>query len=178
MEFAGYVPQYHRSGYLVYQEAGQVGKVCVEHMNRTVPPSELGGVLDKLGRSMCHMLEYRDLGSIEIRVDDEGEARDDEDNPDVRYVDMVGPMADQKNFIDVPCLTRQVVHITCDSLECGLRPASVKTESLARREDDRSSALHGDWPWHATLYKDGLHVCDGTLLSDRWIMTTASCFQG
>jgi secreted trypsin-like serine protease len=38
--------------------------------------------------------------------------------------------------------------------------------------------LHGDWPWHVALYKNGLHVCDGTLMNERWIMTTASCFQG
>ena len=46
------------------------------------------------------------------------------------------------------------------------------------RVEGRSSALHGDWPWHVALYKNGLHVCDGTLMNERWIMTTASCFQG
>lgn len=39
-------------------------------------------------------------------------------------------------------------------------------------------AAHGDWPWHATLYKDGVHVCDATLVSAEWLLTTASCFQG
>lgn len=39
-------------------------------------------------------------------------------------------------------------------------------------------ASHGDWPWHAILYKSGTHVCDGTLISSEWLLTSASCFQG
>ena len=52
---------------------------------------------------------------------------------DVRYVDMIGPMSDDKSFIDVPCQSREVVHIECNHLECGRRPAHIKPESLARR---------------------------------------------
>ena len=92
-------------------------------------------------------------------------------------------MSDEKSFIDVPCKSKEVVKIECESLECGRRPAHVKTESLARKyvSDPHatwSSALHGDWPWHVALYKNGQHVCDGTLMSESWIVTTASCFQG
>lgn len=39
-------------------------------------------------------------------------------------------------------------------------------------------ASHGDWPWHAILFKSGTHVCDGTLISSEWLLTSASCFQG
>lgn len=39
-------------------------------------------------------------------------------------------------------------------------------------------ALHGDWPWHVALFKEDVHVCDGTLISSEWLVTTASCFQG
>ena len=73
---------------------------------------------------------------------------------------------------------REVVHIKCNQLECGRRPAFVNRDSLARRLDKPSSALHGDWPWHVALYKNGQHVCDGTLIQDQWIMTTSACFQG
>lgn len=73
---------------------------------------------------------------------------------------------------------REVVHIKCNGLECGRRPAYVNQDSLARNLDDMSSSLHGDWPWHVALYKNGQHVCDGTLIDDQWIMTTSSCFQG
>ena len=68
MDFASYVHQYYPTGYLVYQEAGEAGKVCADHMNKTVPKSEVGRVLNKLGESMCNLLEYRELKDIEIQV--------------------------------------------------------------------------------------------------------------
>ena len=79
-----------------------------------------------------------------------------------------------RNFL----ICREVVHINYTQLECGRRPAYVQKDSLARKIDKLSSALHGDWPWHVALYKNGLHVCDGTLIQDQWIMTTSACFQG
>lgn len=36
----------------------------------------------------------------------------------------------------------------------------------------------GDWPWHVSLHRDETHVCDGTLVSEHWVLTTESCFQG
>lgn len=36
----------------------------------------------------------------------------------------------------------------------------------------------GDWPWHAALFKEEVHVCDATLIAESWLLTTASCFQG
>lgn len=36
----------------------------------------------------------------------------------------------------------------------------------------------GDWPWHVSLHRDETHVCDGTLVSENWVLTTESCFQG
>ena len=78
-------------------------------MNKTVPRSEVSGVLNKLGESMCNMLEYRDLVDIKIVVDDESAA-------DIRYVDMVGPMSDEKSFIDVPCTSKEVVQVNSFSI--------------------------------------------------------------
>ena len=91
---------------------------------------------------------------------------------------MISPMSKEKSFIEVPCPTKEVVHIKCNGLECGRRPAFVNPQSEARGFESNSRALHGDWPWHVALYKNGQHVCDGTLIEDQWIMTTASCFQG
>ena len=68
MDFASYVHQYYDRGYLVYQEGGKAGKVCAEHLNKTVPPEEVGSVLNKFGESVCNMLEYRDLLQIGIKV--------------------------------------------------------------------------------------------------------------
>lgn len=39
-------------------------------------------------------------------------------------------------------------------------------------------AAPGDWPWHVSLHRDETHVCDGTLVSENWVLTTESCFQG
>ena len=94
MDFASYVHQYYESGYLVYQESGLAGKVCADYMNKTVPRDQVGRVLNKLGQSMCNMLEYRTLDDIDIVQDRESE---------VRYVDMIGPMSEKRSFIEVPC---------------------------------------------------------------------------
>jgi hypothetical protein len=61
-----------------------------------VPQGEVGRVLDKLGQSMCNMLEYRNLKSIDI-------VEDAEEGNEVRYVDMIGPMSEKRSFIQVPC---------------------------------------------------------------------------
>lgn len=39
-------------------------------------------------------------------------------------------------------------------------------------------AALGDWPWHAALLKEGVHVCDATVVHPQWLLTSASCFQG
>ena len=101
-------------------------------MNKTIPTDEVGRVLNKLGESMCSLLEYRDLKSIEIEIDDE---ESNKNTAEVRYVDMIGPMSDDKSFINVPCNSKEVVYIECSKLECGRRPAHVKPESLARLKD-------------------------------------------
>lgn len=50
----------------------------------------------------------RDLVDINIVVDDESESAKDDG---IRYVDMVGPMSDEKSFIDVPCSSKEVVQV-------------------------------------------------------------------
>ena len=44
-------------------------------------------------------------------------------------------------------------------------------------EGGEGVARHGDWPWHVALMKEGVHVCDGTLIHQQWVMSTKSCFQ-
>ena len=94
--------------------------------------------------------------------------------PDVQYVDMAGVVSDSPSFSVVGCAAREVVKVSCRQLECGRRPAHVAANdtNLARL------ARHGDWPWHVSLVKEGVHVCDGVLVDKQWVMSTASCFQG
>ncbi|XP_047653994.1 polyserase-2-like isoform X3 [Phacochoerus africanus] len=35
----------------------------------------------------------------------------------------------------------------------------------------------GQWPWQVSIRQDLLHVCAATLISERWVLTTASCFR-
>merc|ERR1712226_1327648 len=107
-------------------------------MNKTIPSTEVGRVLDKLGESMCNMLEYSSLTGINIVEDSEIR---DEDKGGVQYVDMTGPMSSERSFISVPCYEKQVVKITCDGLECGRRPAHVRFESRTREEEGRTKVL-------------------------------------
>ncbi len=97
MDFASYVHQYYDKGYLVYQDTGDAGKVCADSMNKSVPNGGLPGVLTKLGESMCTVLEYKNLISVDVVKDEEA---------DVKYVDMIGPISDDKSFITVPCQDR------------------------------------------------------------------------
>lgn len=59
-------------------------------------------------------------------------------------------------------------------LECGVQSvlSANSASSLSKM------AAPGDWPWHVSLHRDETHVCDGTLVSENWVLTTESCFQG
>lgn len=61
-----------------------------------------------------------------------------------------------------------------DPLECGLQSILSANPSASLSK----MAAPGDWPWHVSLHRDETHVCDGTLVSENWVLTTESCFQG
>lgn len=57
--------------------------------------------------------------------------------------------------------------------ECGkLMTRKASIENLPKMSN------YGDWPWHVALFKEEVHLCDGTLVSPDWVITTQSCFQG
>nr|XP_055037240.1 transmembrane protease serine 9-like [Misgurnus anguillicaudatus] len=43
--------------------------------------------------------------------------------------------------------------------------------------EGNSLASSGAWPWMASLQFNGSHVCGGTMVAERFVMTTASCFS-
>lgn len=83
-------------------------------------------------------------------------------------------MVDETMFVPSSCPQKNVLHVDCDDLKCGVQ--ALRLESGVQGLN--KMANHGDWPWHAALFKDNVHLCDGTLVSENWLLTTASCFQG
>ncbi|TGZ57939.1 Atrial natriuretic peptide-converting enzyme [Temnothorax longispinosus] len=160
-----HVAKYNKEGYVVFNEKGTIGKLCTANLNATLPETEMDNVLQTAASSLCTLLTYTGVASVEVRTDDE---------EDVPYVYMEDPSAPEITFVRAPCPSKEVLYVRCSDLECGIQSlrANGGTNGLNK------IAEPGDWPWHVALFKEGVHVCDATLVADNWLLTTAYCFQG
>lgn len=154
------------SGHVIYNDKGSLGKLCLDNINETVTSENKTGVLFNVATSLCRTLNFKKVKELRVETDSETGVKN--------YVQMDDPTADQINFIQGPCPGKSVLYISCMDLECGLQ----SSRSVLGISGLAKMAALGDWPWHAALLKDGVHVCDATLVAPQWLLTSASCFQG
>lgn len=77
----------------------------------------------------------------------------------------------------IPISHKSIRLIKCMNVylvDCGVQPMLGSGSAMTLSK----MANVGDWPWHVSLHRDDTHVCDGTLVSENWVLTTESCFQG
>ncbi|XP_049536967.1 uncharacterized protein LOC125951866 [Anopheles darlingi] len=154
-------PRFYSEGYAVFSEKGTTGKLCSVGMESNEY------VRNTVAESLCKALGYERVDYSEIRNDTE---------PNTSYVRVLDPRASEISFVRTQCQSKQSLYVACSHLECGVQsahpPAATGGLGLSKM------ATPGDWPWHVALLRSDTHVCDGTLVSKDWVLTTESCFQG
>uniref|UniRef100_A0A336LL32 CSON010371 protein n=1 Tax=Culicoides sonorensis TaxID=179676 RepID=A0A336LL32_CULSO len=152
--------QFHSEGFAVFTEKGVAGKICAEGMER-------GSFIRKtVSESLCKALGYEKVAFSKITNDTE---------PNGNYVRVLDPKAHEISFVRTPCKSREVLYVSCENLECGMQSAIGISQTPSNLP---KMATPGDWPWYVALFRSDTHVCDGSLVSEDWVLTTDSCFQG
>ncbi|XP_050079805.1 uncharacterized protein LOC126567626 [Anopheles maculipalpis] len=152
-------PRFYSEGYAVFSEKGTTGKLCSVGMEGNEY------VRNTVAESLCKALGYERVDYSEIRNDTE---------PNTSYVRVLDPRASEISFVRTQCQSKQSLYVACSHLECGVQSTLPATQNIGLSK----MATPGDWPWHVALLRADTHVCDGTLVSKDWVLTTESCFQG
>ncbi|XP_064555858.1 uncharacterized protein LOC135440544 isoform X3 [Drosophila montana] len=157
-----YLPRFHAAGYAVFSEKGVVGKLCAEGLEGDAKLV----VRQTVSESLCKSLGYESVEIFDVQNDTEKLSD---------YVRVLDPHAPEISFIRTHCPKRQVLYVGCGDLRCGVQSALPNAKqhlSLPKM------SAPGDWPWLVALFREDIHVCDGTLISPDWVLTTEGCFQG
>lgn len=183
---------YQRSGVLVSKIRGKNAKVCAEKIeNTTIPLLRNSYTLERSASNLCLALGYKQLIKVEPKVDN------DRRSLFTQVEEMNVESTSYLRQSETACNSRQVILVTCDGLICGKNPLfappdkradEVLPSTLKRiyEQYDKTidtlpgsiyNANDGDWPWTAALFKDGQFLCDATLISDQWVLTSASCLE-
>lgn len=62
----------------------------------------------------------------------------------------------------------------CSSAACGKPKVSKKSPF---RIAGGQFADAGEWPWQASIRNNGLHMCAGSLIAPKWLVSAAHCFD-
>ncbi|XP_050049638.2 uncharacterized protein [Dermacentor andersoni] len=134
-------------GYLRAWRRGRFRKVCAD-----------GAELKHVAAAACGALGLGPPSRVELHRD--GNSSDS-------YLRLLDPQAPGLRFSSPgPCSSDLVVYLQCSLPGCGRSSALPGVAGPARR---------GDWPWHVMLLRAGRHVCDGTLVTDKWVLTAGHC---
>ncbi|XP_010222428.1 PREDICTED: transmembrane protease serine 6 [Tinamus guttatus] len=107
-------------------------------------------------------------------------------------LDCVNGSDEEQCFADVPCgpFTYRCDDGTCVKKPNPLCDAIVDCKDLSDEKHcdcglqaplsrivGGTDSVEGEWPWQASLQVRGRHICGGTLIADRWVVSAAHCFQ-
>ena len=71
LSIGSYTHQYYDQGYLIYQHAGQAGKVCAGQLNISLTQEQTEVFIHSLANTTCNHLQYNQLGWVAITKDEE-----------------------------------------------------------------------------------------------------------
>ncbi|XP_049527910.1 LOW QUALITY PROTEIN: uncharacterized protein LOC119462121 [Dermacentor silvarum] len=155
-------------GYLQLKRNGVWGKLCVDRFPRYLSNGTWS--LGEIGHAACNTLSYRKVLAIR-------RSKDKKHEDGSRYFEMRHEDDEKSNialmYKETDCPRKEVLHIKCSTLECGIRPLGT---SLRQRIVGGHSSAPGSWPWQVALYKEGEFQCGAALVSDRWLVTAGHCF--
>ncbi|XP_033608971.1 transmembrane protease serine 2-like [Cryptotermes secundus] len=192
---------YNSEGYLMVRKQGRWGKLCLQNFDNVVARSQSAWEVADLGRAVCKAMTYSDFERVNRTVDTPSSSRADSshyfelayssdayNNSQPRFYQWTTQhyiqeyrtlqVASLVTAQPTQCNQKEVVHVSCRDLRCGIRPQAINQWASSRhsRIVGGGNAAPGSWPWQAALYKEGEFQCGATLIADRWLVSAGHCF--